>query len=93
MVAADIGKLDRAYNYFLKTAKIDIEAEYKTYVGTIFIGGSHPAANGGAWMTAVFGFGGVKGRNAKQVAINPKLYKKWKSLHFNLASSRATGFP
>ena len=84
MVAADIGKLDRAYNYFLKTAKIDIEAEYKTYVGTIFIGGSHPAANGGAWMTAVFGFGGVKA-NAKQVAINPKLYKKWKSLHFNLA--------
>jgi kojibiose phosphorylase len=84
MVAADIGKLDRAYNYFLKTAKIDIEAEYKTYVGTIFIGGSHPAANGGAWMTAVFGFGGVKA-NAKQVAINPKLYKKWKALHFNLA--------
>ncbi|HXR49299.1 MAG TPA: glycosyl hydrolase family 65 protein [Candidatus Limnocylindrales bacterium] len=84
MVAADIGKLDRAYNYFLKTAKIDIEAESKTYVGTIFIGGSHPAANGGAWMTAVFGFGGVKA-NAKQVAINPKLYKKWKSLHFNLA--------
>ena len=71
MVAADIGKLDRAYNYFLKTAKIDIEAEYKIYVGTIFIGGSHPAANGGAWMTAVFGFGGVKA-NAEQVAINPQ---------------------
>lgn len=84
MVAADIGKLDRAYNYFLKTAKIDLEAEYKTYVGTIFIGGSHPAANGGAWMTAVFGFGGVKA-SAKQVVINPKLYKKWKALHFNLA--------
>ena len=84
MVAADIGKLDRAYNYFLKTARIDIAAEYKTYVGTIFIGGSHPAANGGAWMTAVFGFGGVRA-NAEQVAINPKLYKKWKALHFNLA--------
>ena len=84
MVAADIGKLDWAYNYFLKTAKIDIEAKYKVYVGTIFMGGSHPAANGGAWMTAVFGFGGVKA-NAKQVAINPKLYKKWKNLHFNLA--------
>ena len=83
MVAAEIGKPDRAYHYFLKTAKIDIEAEYKTYVGTIFIGGSHPAANGGAWMTAVFGFGGVKA-NAEQVAINPKLYKKWKALRFNL---------
>jgi kojibiose phosphorylase len=83
LVAADIGKLDRAYQYFLKTAKIDIEAKYKVYVGTIFMGGSHPAANGGAWMTAVFGFGGVRA-NADHVVINPKLYKKWDALQFNL---------
>lgn len=83
MVAADVGKLDWAYNYFLKTAKIDIEARYKVYVGTIFMGGSHPAANGGAWMTAVFGFGGVKA-DAERVTINPKLYKEWNALQFNL---------
>jgi kojibiose phosphorylase len=83
MVAADIGKLDWAYDYFLKTAKIDIEAKYKVYVGTIFMGGSHPAANGGAWMTAVFGFGGVRA-NAEHIVINPKLYKKWDALQFNL---------
>jgi kojibiose phosphorylase len=83
MVAADIGKLDWAYNYFLKTAKIDIEAKYKVYVGTIFMGGSHPAANGGAWMTAVFGFGGVKA-GEEHVAINPRLYKKWTNLKFNM---------
>ena len=83
MVAAEFGKLDFAYDYFLKTAKIDLEAKYKVYVGTIFMGGSHPAANGGAWMTAVFGFGGVQaGEN--QVAINPRLYKKWHKLEFNL---------
>jgi nigerose phosphorylase len=67
----------------LKTARIDIEAKYKVYVGTIFMGGSHPAANGGAWMTAVFGFGGVK-THAEAVAINPRLYKKWNTLQFNL---------
>jgi nigerose phosphorylase len=83
MVAADIGKLDWAYNYFLKTVKIDIEAKYKVYVGTIFMGGSHPAANGGAWMTAVFGFGGVKA-GEEHVSINPRLYKKWESLQFNM---------
>jgi nigerose phosphorylase len=83
MVAADIGKLDRAYDYFLKTAKIDIEAKYKVHAGTIFMGGSHPAANGGAWMTVVFGFGGVKA-NAEHVVINPKLYKKWNVLQFNI---------
>jgi kojibiose phosphorylase len=83
MVAAEIGDLDFAYKYFLKTAKIDIEAKYKVYVGTIFMGGSHPAANGGAWMTAVFGFGGVR-VDEKQIVISPRLYKTWKSLQFSM---------
>jgi nigerose phosphorylase len=83
MVAAEFGNLDFAYHYFMKTAKIDIEARYKVYVGTIFMGGSHPAANGGAWMTAVFGFGGVKA-NEKNVTIQPRLYKKWNTLQFNM---------
>jgi nigerose phosphorylase len=83
MVATEFGDLDFAYTYFLKTAKIDIEAKYKVYVGTIFMGGSHPAANGGAWMTAVFGFGGVKADD-KNVTINPRLYKKWNTLQFNM---------
>ena len=83
MVAADIGKLDWAYGYFLKTAKIDIEAKYKVYVGTIFTGGSHPAANSGAWMTAVFGFGGFR-PNEKHLIVNPQLPRKWNSLQFNV---------
>ena len=83
MVAADIGKLDWAYKYFLKTAKIDIEAKYKIYVGTVFMGGSHPAANGGAWMTAVLGFGGVKA-DVDKVFIDPRLYKRWNILQFNM---------
>jgi kojibiose phosphorylase len=47
------------------------------------MGGSHPAANGGAWMTAVFGFGGVTA-GEQQVAINPRLYRTWNRLEFNL---------
>jgi len=84
MVAAEFGNLDFAYKYFLKTAKIDLEAKYKVYVGSVFIGGSHPAANGGAWMTAVLGFGGVQA-DEKRVAINPRLCRKWKRLNFHLA--------
>lgn len=83
MVAADIGKLDWAYKYFLKTSKIDLEARYSLYAGTIFMGGSHPAANGGAWMTVVFGFGGVK-TGEKRITINPRLYRSWRRLEFNL---------
>lgn len=83
MVATEFGDIDFAYDYFMKTAKIDIEAKYKVYVGTIFMGGSHPAANGGAWMTAVFGFGGVKAGD-QHVTINPRLYQKWNNLQFNI---------
>ena len=84
MVAAEFGNLDFAYKYFLKTAKIDLEAKYKVFVGTIFMGGSHPAANGGAWMTTVFGFGGVQA-SEKNLVINPRLCPKWRNLQFNLA--------
>ena len=83
MVATEIGELESAYRYFLKTAKIDLEAKYKIYVGTTFIGGSHPAANGGAWMTAVFGFGGVRVED-EAVVVDPRLPEKWRSLEFAL---------
>jgi nigerose phosphorylase len=84
IVATEFGNLDFAYKYFMKTAKIDLEAKYKVYVGSVFMGGSHPAANGGAWMTAVMGFGGVQA-DEKRIAINPRLCRKWRSLQFHLA--------
>jgi len=55
LIAAQIGKVDWAYQYFMKTATIDLTGEGKEYVGTLYIGGTHPAANGGAWMSAVLG--------------------------------------
>jgi nigerose phosphorylase len=84
MVATEFGNLEFAYLYFLKTAKIDLEAKYKMHVGNIFTGGSHPAANGGAWMTAVFGFAGLDA-DENRVAINPRLFAKWRSIRFKLA--------
>ncbi len=83
LVATEFGDLEFAYKYFLQTAQIDLLAKYKTQVGTIFVGGSHPAANGGAWMTAVAGFGGVRA-DEKQVVISPRLYRKWRSLELGL---------
>ena len=83
LVATEFGDLEFAYKYFLQTAQIDLLAKYKTQVGTIFVGGSHPAANGGAWMTAVAGFGGMRA-DEQQVVINPRLYRKWRSLEFGL---------
>ncbi len=84
LVAADFGRPDIAYPYFLKTARIDLEAKYKVYVGTVFMGGSHPAANGGAWMTAVLGFGGVHA-DGNGLSITPRLCRKWRRLEFGLS--------
>lgn len=90
MLAADIGNPEWAYKYFIKTATIDLTGDSKQYVGDLYIGGTHPAANGGAWMAAVLGFGGVH-FNGETLLINPNLPSKWESLAFNLIV-RGQGF-
>lgn len=83
IVAALIGKLDWAYKYFMKTATIDLTGDSKQYVGDLYIGGTHPAANGGSWNVAVFGFGGVSYTD-DSLDISPNLPKNWKKLGFKL---------
>ncbi len=83
-LAAQIGKTDWAYKYLLKSARIDLEGNYKLYLGDLYIGGTHPAANGGTWMVTVQGFGGLTALE-NGVAINPHLPKKWDRLSYNFA--------
>ena len=40
------GSTDRAYDYFMNTATVDLAGTYKRYVGALYIGGTHPGANG-----------------------------------------------
>ncbi len=86
LLATDIGNPEWAYKYFLKTATIDLTGESKQYAGTIYIGGTHPAANGGAWMAAILGFAGVS-YNGSTAVINPKLPAVWNTLEFKLVLS------
>ena len=83
IVAAETGNIDWAYKYFMKTASVDLTGATKQYVGSLYIGGTHPAANGGAWNTAIFGFAGVSFKN-DTLDISPRLPKNWKSLAFKL---------
>jgi len=84
LIAAQIGKVDWAYKYFMKTATIDLTGKGKQYVGTLYIGGTHPAANGGAWMSAVFGLCGIHCDN-NIMRINPHLPAHWKKVALPLA--------
>lgn len=76
IVAAEIGEMDFAYRYFMKTATIDITGKSKQYVGDLFIGGTHPAANGGAWLAVIKGFCGIV-NTARGVSITPRLPASW----------------
>ncbi len=83
LIAAQIGKVDWAYKYFMKTATIDLTGEGKQYVGTLYIGGTHPAGNGGAWMAAVFGLCGIQGAG-ETLKIQPHLPSHWKQVTLSL---------
>jgi kojibiose phosphorylase/nigerose phosphorylase len=59
MLACKIGEPDKAYPFFIKSALADLEKGGKEWAGMVYIGGTHPAAAGAAYMTAVRGFAGL----------------------------------
>lgn len=83
LLACDVGNQEWGYPYFMKTATVDLTGESKQFAGTIYIGGTHPAANGGAWMAAVLGFGGLSIKD-NQIEVNPHLPEKWQKLSFHV---------
>ncbi|MDD7794400.1 glycosyl hydrolase family 65 protein [Clostridium sp. 'White wine YQ'] len=83
LLSCDIGNAEWAYPFFVKTSNVDLTGESKQFAGSIYIGGTHPAANGGAWMSAILGFGGLKIQEGK-ITIEPKLPKSWNRLAFKV---------
>lgn len=83
LLACECGNQEWGYPYFMKTASVDLTGKTKQFAGLIYIGGTHPAANGGAWMAAVLGFAGLNVDNG-EVKVNPRLPKKWNRLKFNI---------
>jgi trehalose/maltose hydrolase-like predicted phosphorylase len=82
MIAAQLGRVEWAYDYFMKTATIDITGEGKQYVGPLYIGGTHPAANGGAWMAAIFGLCGFRCSEDDTLHVEPHLPAAWQQVEF-----------
>lgn len=60
LVSCEIAEPNFAYPLFLKGAMLDLNGEGKSYAGGIYIGGTHPASSGGAYMTAIYGFAGLR---------------------------------
>jgi len=81
LLACKTGEPEKAYPFFMKTASLDITGDYKRYVGDLYIGGTHQAANGGAWMSAVLGFAGLSFGEG-YVRVEPALPEKWERISF-----------
>ena len=83
LVACQTGKADMAYSFFMKSAKADLTPGGKEWAGLIYIGGTHPASEGGAWIVAVNGFAGISIKNGKLVC-EPNLPKHWNGMRFKI---------
>jgi len=83
MLACKCDMADKAYPFFIKSAKADLVDGGKQWAGLIYIGGTHPAASGGAYMTAVEGFGGIHIENGVLKAES-KLPEGWNKLSFQI---------
>jgi len=83
MLACKCGMADKAYPFFIKSARADLGDGGKQWAGLIYIGGTHPAASGGAYMTAVEGFAGLRIEDGK-LKVSPRLPAAWNKLGFNV---------
>lgn len=81
IMAADMGDMTEAYRQFRVGAGVDLDEDLTGRKDTY--AGLHGTAAGGAWMAAVFGFGGVRLRD-DGLEIRPNLPPQWKGLRFKL---------
>lgn len=82
LLACRFGRADLAMPFFMKSATAEIRGGGKQWAGLVYIGGTHPAAAGGAWKTMAQGFAGLHLNEAGQPALKPCLPPNWQSLRF-----------
>jgi len=78
IVASEIGYADKAFDYFMDAALVDLAD-----IGGNVIDGVHIASMGGTWMALVYGFGGMRDDEG-ELCFRPKLPERWDHLRFRL---------
>lgn len=81
LVACRWGGAEEALPFFLKSARADWDGGGKQWAGLVYIGGTHPAASGGAWKVFAQGFAGLETEDGKPV-LHPQLPEQWKRIRF-----------
>lgn len=83
MLACKCNMQEKAYPLFMKSATADLSGGGKQWAGLIYIGGTHPASSGGAFMTAIEGFAGIHTREG-ELKVEPRLPSHWTKMQFKL---------
>jgi len=78
ILAAKIGRIDKAYEMYLRTSRLDLD-DYNNEVNE----GCHITSMAGTWMAIVQGFGGMRTFN-NTLSFNPQIPKQWISYAFTI---------
>ena len=78
IVAAEVGYQDKAYDYFMETARMDLD---DTHGNTRY--GVHTAAMAGTWLGVAYGFGGMRVVDG-DVRFAPTSPAQWRSYRFHI---------
>ncbi len=78
ILAAKLGDEKRAYEFYLRTARLDLD-DYNNDTED----GCHITSMAGTWMSVVEGFAGMRVKDGK-LSFHPFLPEKWKSFSFNI---------
>lgn len=76
VLAARLGKQEKAYELYLRTSRLDLD-DYNNEVHE----GLHITSMAGTWMSIVEGFGGKRVKDGK-LHLNPIIPQQWKSYAF-----------
>lgn len=82
LLACKFGDGTRAYPFFMKSATAEIKGGGKQWAGLVYIGGTHPAAAGGAWKVLAQGFAGLHLAPNGTPSLAPCLPSHWQGLRF-----------
>ncbi|MEX0731847.1 MAG: glycosyl hydrolase family 65 protein [Aquisalimonadaceae bacterium] len=78
IIASEIGYRDKAYGYFMETARLDLD---NTHANTQY--GVHTAAMAGTWMGMVHGFAGMRVYDGS-LSFSPYLPEQWRHYQFKV---------
>jgi maltose phosphorylase len=78
ILASRLGKDDQAYEFYLRTARLDLD-DYNAEVEE----GLHITSMAGTWMSIVEGFAGMRVEN-NLLSFRPNVPKAWSEIEFRI---------